>query len=266
MNKCSDVQDLLDAYIDNELSSSEAAAVQRHVESCHTCSAHLKELEELKRALREAPRPQVSLQLRERVVQGIRQEKRSPISLLLRGRPHGLIAAGLAAAALVAGVILWSGGLFKAQEPMYASILADHRRSLSSTAKTDMMTSDRQALWSWLNEHTSFLLPPSLVARIKLGLLGGRFMKMDGEEAASIQYSWKGGRVSLIAMDSHDPMPASSRKRMFKGRALFIDTYKGYNVLMWHEGGLLVCAVTALDSKEIMDMLFEDISEGPLKV
>ncbi len=61
-------------------------------------------------------------------------------------------------------------------------------------------------------------------------------------------------------------MPASSRKRMFKGRALFIDTYKGYNVFMWHEGGLLVCAVTALDSKEIMDMLFEDISEGPLKV
>lgn len=263
MKECSDIRGLLDAFVDNEMSSTEAAAVQRHVESCSSCSAHVESLLKLKAALSELPGPEASGSLREQLVQRLRGEKR-PLPVVLGGR-WGLVVAGVAAAMLVVAVSWWAGS-YRADQRMYASMLTDHQRPLSPDAATDMMTSDRQALWQWLNEHTSFFLPSSLVSRSTLALLGGRIATMGGDEVAAVQYHMGEKRVSLFAMESHAPMPTSARKSTFKGQPLFIDTHQGYNVLMWREGDLLICAVSALAHGGLMKMLFDGQPKEPLKV
>ena len=263
MKECSDIRGLLDAFVDNEMSSTEAAAVQRHVESCSSCSAHVESLLKLKATLSELPRPKASGSLREQLVQRLRGEKR-PLPVALGGR-WGLVVAGVAAAMLVVAVSWWAGS-YRADQRMYASMLANHQRPISPEAATDMMTSDRQSLWRWLNQRTSFIMPSSLLARSEMALAGGRVLSMDGEKVASIQYHMGEKRVSLFAMESHGPMPTSARKSTFKGQPLFIDTYQGYNVVMWREGDLLICAVSALAHSGLMKMLFDGQPKEPLKV
>lgn len=266
MAECQNIQRLLDAFIDNELASSEAAAVQSHIESCASCSTQLEDLLSLKRVLQEMPRPEVPPGLEHRV-QRIAEEARSTRPRAWSARRWWLLSAGAAtAAALVLLVVLGKGGLSSASKPMYASMIEDHRHLLSKSSKMDMMSDDREALWNWLRGKVSFSVPSSLVYRAELSLEGGRVIKEKGEETVSIKYKWEGQRTSLYAMKDGPPMPAGAEKIMVKGKPLYFDRYEGHNVMMWEEEGLFVCAVSTLARDKLIKMLMEVQAGRPLEV
>src|SRR5262245_10246117 len=53
---CEDVQGLLDAYVDGELSARDRAAVGGHVESCESCARDMARIRALSRRVRELGR------------------------------------------------------------------------------------------------------------------------------------------------------------------------------------------------------------------
>jgi anti-sigma factor RsiW len=264
MQECQSVQRLLDAFIDNEVCSSEAALVQQHIEDCSECASLLEDLLALKKTLRELPQDKPSPALKARVLERLDKEAKGRIPAWLGFRPWPL-AVG-AAAALIVLAVIWQGGFVKFSEPMYPLMLADHHHVLSSKAETDMMSEDPEALWKWMNERSPFPIPSSLVSRSKLSLVGGRVAKMKGEDMVSIHYMHAEKQVSLHAMKSQAPMPSSAKKMMVKGMPLFVDRYEGYNVVMWKEGGLLVCAVSDLQKDSLIDMIVEAHPGKPLEV
>ncbi len=55
---CTEVQDTLEAYLDNELDADTSASVASHVESCTTCQDEVRFAEAISGALHELPRPE----------------------------------------------------------------------------------------------------------------------------------------------------------------------------------------------------------------
>lgn len=265
MPECQNVQRLLDAFIDNELSSSEAAVVQQHLEDCSQCASLLEDLLALKEALRELPQEKAPPQLRARVLESLEKESRGRVRtrLGLRLWPLGV---GAAAAALVVLALFWRVGFLPLEKPMYSSMLADHRNTLSESAETDMMSEDPKALWRWMNERSPFPIPSSLVSKSKLSLVGGRVAKMNGDDMVSVRYVESGMDISLHAMKGQASIPSTAHKMMVKGMPLYVDSYKGYNVVLWKEGGLLVCAMSELKRDSLIDMIVETYPAKPLEV
>ncbi len=264
MEECRSVQWLMDAFIDNELLSSEAAVVQRHVESCPSCSALLEDLIAIKNSLRELPHERPSPELKTSILGRLEEEEqRRPA--FWRRRP--LLSLSLAAsAAVVALAVFWAAGALRLDEPMYSSMVADHQRVLSPASTTDMMTHDPEALWHWLNQQSSFAIPSSLVFRKSMDLIGGRITTMDGDKVVSIRYRQDNRNASFHIMERHTSMPSSAKKKMVKGMFLFVDKYRGYNIVMWKEGGFLVCAVSDLQQASLFEMIVESSPERGLEV
>jgi anti-sigma factor RsiW len=264
MQDCQNVEWLLDAYIDNELLSSEVAAVQKHLESCSKCSAHLNDLLALKEGLRELSKERSSPHLRARILGQFESEKRGRLAAWvgLRWRP---LAVGALATLVVLAAFL-GPQLLLPDQPMYSSILLDHSHQLSPDEPTDMMSKDPEALWRWLNRRASFKVPPSLVSRSKFDLVGGRVMKKNNEEVVSIRYEVSDTKATFHVMESQVEMPASAQKQMVEGIPIFIDRYRGYNIVMWEEGGLLVCAVSALNEDSLLAMIIDAHPDKPMEI
>ena len=62
-SQCETFLQLLDAYVDNELDSSEKEQVQSHVQACDECKAQVKQIETLKVSLSTLPRRQMKRDL-----------------------------------------------------------------------------------------------------------------------------------------------------------------------------------------------------------
>lgn len=264
MQDCKSVQRLFDAYIDNELLSSEVATVQGHLEACTNCSALLDELLALKEGLGSLPREKAPPHLKARILKQLEEERkgRPALGRGLRWRP---LAVGALAAAVLLVAFLGHKLIFP-YEPMYSTILMDHYHQLSPAAKTDMMSKDPGALWTWLNQHAPFHVPSSLVMRKKLTLVGGRVAKMNGEEIVSIRYEASDEKATFHVMERQVRMPSSAKKEMVEGTPIFIDSYRGYNIVMWKEGGLQICAVSALSKDSLVAMVIDAHPLKPMKI
>lgn len=265
MQECEDIQRLLDAFVDDELLSSEVAAVQRHLDSCPTCARLLEDLLSLKQRLRELPGDEPPAHLRARVLERLEAEGGEPRTFL-KGRLGWSLSLGAAAAALVVVAVVWGGKALGPKEPMYSSLVTDHRHKLSPSEPGDMMSKDPKALAKWLNGHASFSIPETLVARQKFHLMGGRVTKMDGKEMVSIRYEVSKKPTSLHVMGGDAPMPPTAKKEMVKGMPLYVDRHRGYNIVMWKEGGLLVCAVSALRKDSLLEMIADSQPGKPLEI
>ena len=265
MRECEDTQILLDAFVDDELLSSEVATVQRHLDSCPTCAGLLEDLLVMKQGLKELPRDELPAHLKARVLERLEGEGREPKSLF-KGRFGWSLGLGAAAAALVVVAVVWGGKALGPKEPMYSSLVTDHQHKLSPTASSDMMSKDPKALANWLNGHASFSIPETLVARQKFELMGGRVTKMNGEEMVSIRYEVSKESTTLHVMGASYPMPRTAKKEMVKGMPLYVDRHGGYNIVMWKEGGLLVCAVSALRKDSLLEMIADTQPGKPLEI
>jgi anti-sigma factor RsiW len=110
LDRCSDVLDRLEAWVDGDLDVAEAAEVTEHVGRCHSCRAAKREAEELVGALRSLPEYEIP----DRVLRGVRARTASrPLSRLqdaLRGslfRPVPALAAAAAVVLMVVVLLPW---------------------------------------------------------------------------------------------------------------------------------------------------------------
>ena len=111
---CETVADELERLVDGGLSPPEAAAMERHVESCATCQAELQLAEEIRRELRALPHMEAPAAVIEGVKATVRREQsaatRPPARhgrwTNLRPSPVWALAAALLLAAVLAPLVL----------------------------------------------------------------------------------------------------------------------------------------------------------------
>jgi hypothetical protein len=73
--ECETVQPELSAYVDGELAPEERGLVDRHLEGCAACRAEVELLRLVMRSLRQAPRPEPSEVMRQRLLAQVTVER-----------------------------------------------------------------------------------------------------------------------------------------------------------------------------------------------
>ena len=101
-DRCAQVLELLEAWIDGDLDEAEAAAVNAHVDQCESCRAEQQLAEAVVVELRALP----EFDLPERVLQAVREKTRPTLAQRLRSFFDDLVSRPVPALAAVAAVVL----------------------------------------------------------------------------------------------------------------------------------------------------------------
>jgi len=172
----------------------------------------------------------VRLMVREQTLQ---KPKRAP-------RPWRWLAAGVAFALVVALATVMV--FLPPREPSLAQkIVAGHVRALMADHLTDMVWTDYRTVSPWFVERLGFAPPVEDLAGEGFPLAGCRLDYVDGRRVAALVYQRRLHYITLFVWPSTDP----KSEKVLPGRK------KGYNLLVWNQGGLTFWAVSDLANGEM---------------
>jgi anti-sigma factor RsiW len=100
--RCTEVLERLDAWIDGDMGETEAAAIQAHIDGCESCQRERRLAEEVLAELRAMPRFEVP----ERVLRAVAKETRPGVMERIRSFFEGAVHRPLPAVAMVVVVVL----------------------------------------------------------------------------------------------------------------------------------------------------------------
>jgi len=143
-------ENLLEAWLDDELDAPERAAVERHIEGCPACAAACARLRAQKARIKaEAPYRRAPASLRESIRGALRQAD-APVSET-RWRAIAIAASLLLAVSAGWNVLQLRPRAEEARTAaaLAGSVLDDHLRSLAAASLVDVPSSDRHTVKPW---------------------------------------------------------------------------------------------------------------------
>ena len=160
---CGEVKDIIQLYMDSELEARDTFAVQRHLESCSSCSSLLNAFAQQDRALRQAARAEAgdNLALRESVLARIREQ--SPDTARGWRSPATLRRVAALSALAITATLLVLFGQTPAPDEVYAAVAADHFAHCTLD-KLDNAIKDRDTLNRLVAEYGKMGATPDLSA------------------------------------------------------------------------------------------------------
>lgn len=188
----------LNAFIDGELSATDARDIQQHLEACHRCALRVVTATQLKAATartgeRFVPSPEalarLTAQLRPQASDQLRQTARViPLRPALF-RPIAVWSAFAAAILLVVSLIGWRQ--VRQSNALAAELLDQHLATLSSGSTPQVISTDRHTVKPWFQGRLPFsfnlpepdALPPDTMLR------GANLVYLEGQPAALLIFS-----------------------------------------------------------------------------
>ena len=199
---CRAMRDRVQAYADDELGVEGAIEVEAHLAGCSPC----RDAFESQRAFRHMvgalyPR-QVSPDLERRIAAGLR----SP------ARRWPLLASGIAAAVLVAGLVgLLTRGSEAALPSEVRAALDVHRTAEHGSAPLGIASHDAGEINRWLRREVPFFADLPSAETSGFALHGAGTVELAGTRAAYVLYDGTSGPVSLFVLPRH-AWPAMGRQ------------------------------------------------------
>jgi anti-sigma factor RsiW len=249
----SQVLELLPAYLDRELSASEALALERHLADCTSCRAERDRQQAVIDLIRASD-------LRRQAPDDLMREIRAALPMPAQPRPEprrprpafGLrpgrgIAAWLPAGATAFGMLaLASAATLYLTLPSPAQRLAgelvdSHVRSLQMDHAIDVVSSDRHTVKPWFNGKIDFAPPVIDLAAQGYPLVGGRLDYLNGRTVAVLVYRYRLHPVDLYVW----PADAAG------GMAPDDSGLKGYRLAHWRAAGMNWWAITDAGQVEL---------------
>jgi anti-sigma factor RsiW len=241
---CGDMRLLMQADLDGELSSAEAARVAAHLESCAPCAAAQTQLAALSSALRAgAPRYSAPDQLRQSIgarMPGVKEAAVARPAAAWRrawGRQGAAFGGGFALAACLALALLWRappGGLADA-------VVADHIRALQPGHLMDVISTDRHTVKPWFDGRLDFAPPVKDLQEAGFPLAGGRLDYFEDHPVAALIYRSRQHVIELFIWRGAGGTGAGRRN--------------GYNYVRWTQDGMACWAVSDLNAAELNDFV-----------
>jgi anti-sigma factor RsiW len=263
------------AYFDGELDAVAATEIERHAEYCAECREQLRELEQLRAALRrDLPYRSTPPALRARILGALAQEHAASAQAEQGaprqvGIPPGNRSRwGRTARARAPGRAFWWGALagvggsaaaaalaFVLLAPPLASMVLDemvdaHVRALKLGRSIEVVSTDRHTVKPWFAGHAD--VSPAVVDFEAQGyrLVGGRSDNVDHQRSAVTVYHHGPHVIDVYFwVAARRPMPTTTMRN-------------GYHVACWQVRDLAYCAVsdTAWDELLGLTRLLQDAS------
>jgi anti-sigma factor RsiW len=246
------------AYFDGELDALSAADIERHNEVCAGCRSLLKELAQVRTALRQDRRyVTASPALRARIQRTLDDESTlkgvRPIGaqrVKWRSQPFWRGAfTGVGGAAIAAGIAFFLIAL-PGGNPVSDDLVSAHVRSLMPDHLIDVVSTDKHTVKPWFAGHTDVSPVVADFAPQGYRLIGGRADYFDHQRVATVVYLHGLHVINVFswAADGRG-VPTNS-------------TREGYHLAFWKTGDLVYCAVsdTAWDELLGLTRLLQDLS------
>jgi anti-sigma factor RsiW len=224
---CDEAKEMLDRYVDAELTTGEASDFERHLKDCGPCTAEALSRMKLKQMTRSAAmryRPPA--------------EFRTKMDKLARGgqkptwrhRWMPSLALGTAALILLAAcfVFLWQRS---ERERAFAELADLHVSALASANPVDVVSTDSHTVKPWFAGRIPFSFNLPELQNTGFTLAGGRVAYVHRTPAAQLLYGLRKHQISVfIFQDQPGAMPISVGGLSASRLAMQMET--------WSEGGL----------------------------
>ena len=224
---CAEAELLLNAYVDNELTLAECAAVQTHVDQCTVCLNRRELLTHLKNEIAASnlsytPPDSLARKLRHR-------------------RPWTIpVYVGAAAALLAVAFVI---PVRQHTPDLQAEVLQDHSRSLLPNHLIDAPSSDRHTVKPWFQGKADVApLVPDLGSE-GFTLTGGRLDIVAGHRVPAIVYARGKHLINVFELPStqSDSKPQTSQ----------VD---GFNIVHWTTSGIDYWAVSDVNPADLQHL------------
>jgi len=241
--RCASARPLLELHLDGELSASESADIQEHIENCAACDGLYRRLEHLQSDIRmHVTRHTVPAQLQQRIQAALREAAES------EPQPRRMHWNWLAVAASILLVIsmAWNIASFRSRDSAARDILAEevlssHLRSLIGTHLLDVPSSDQHTVKPWFNGKLSFSPDVRDFSSQGFRLVGGRIEYLGERPVAALVYQRRQHFINLFTW----PSPSAYQSAYSESKR------SGYNIVSWTKEGMTCWAVSDLQTGEL---------------
>ena len=242
---CDQCRELLDAYVDGELPTGEAAAVRGHIASCPECTRELEMLDATSRRIGETL---VKYQAPDVLKARIRIALAQPDPLATEAQPAKPVATrrlalGGVGIAIASSILTFA--ILRNVSPdrsLTDEIVSSHIRALMPGHLTDVASTNQHNVKPWFNGRVDLSPPVPSLDSAGFPLIGGRLDYVNGRAVPVVVY---GRRQHLI--DVYTWPDARERRETEMSES----ARNGYNVIAWHVGGLSLEAVSDLNRPEL---------------
>jgi len=185
----------LDAYVDGELTSLDAASMAKHLRDCPACSGDALQQVQMKRAVAVAgKRYQPNAMLREKVQRSISSGRRREGSWVWR------IVALPAALVLVLSLAV---GIYVDREKthrqrLYSELTDLHVATLASANPVDVLSTDRHTVKPWFQGKIPFSFNLPELQGTEFTLVGGRVTYLNQVPGAHLIYGLRKHEISVF--------------------------------------------------------------------
>jgi anti-sigma factor RsiW len=240
--RCDEMRLLVQADVDGELTSAEAARVAAHLEHCAACSTTQADLLALSSRMRaEATRYPASealkVAIRAKIASQEPQMRRTGPRFSAFGRVPAFGSGFALAACLMLFIILPP-----AHDPADA-VVAAHIRALLPGHLTDVTSTDQHTVKPWFDGRLPFAPPVKDLKSVGFPLVGGRLDYLDGHTAAALVYRHDAHEINLFVWPDRDA----------SDRAASSGSVDGYNFERWTDKGMVFWAVSDLNGRDLAD-------------
>jgi len=263
---CSEVREVLPAFLDNELDAALSIELQRHLERCPDCAREVEIERMIVRRLAgklETQGPEVPFdkpQLARRLARGP-----VPRNTKRRWSRPALLKAAVAAVILV-GAALWAtlnSRTSRPASPGFSQVLVtDFEHFLHEGQALGLSSSDRPAVMGWLRNRTGLNMSLPLAIDSKCRLLGARKCTIEGQTAAFVMYDMDGVLTSLVAVASGNFDLGGMSRVDRDERICWVDRLQGHAVVACRRGNLLYAAVSKLNEEELLHFILGVTNES----
>ena len=247
---CDEAEILLHALIDGELDAGHAREVEDHIANCAACAAALRDYREMSKAVAGADlRYKAPPELRRRIEASLPRAQAAPNRRsVLRGFAMGSAVSAIAATGLVA-IVLRNDD----QSRITSEIVSAHLRSLQAGHLTDVVSTDQHTVKPWFNGRLDVAPPVIDLTALGFTLIGGRLDYIDARPVGAIVYRRRLHVINLFVAQTANT----------ETRAPRTETFQGFNVRSWSEGGLNYWAVSDIAADELAE--FSEKFQGAME-
>jgi anti-sigma factor RsiW len=236
---CDEAEILLHALMDGELDAGHAREVEEHLAGCVRCTAQLAAYRQMSKSMAGADLSYTApLALRRRIEATLPQRRVPNRRAVLRGFAMGSAVSAIAATGLVA-IVLRSDD----EARIKSEIVSAHLRSLQAGHLTDVLSTDQHTVKPWFNGKLDVSPPVIDLTAQGFTLIGGRLDYVDARAIGAIVYRRRLHVINLFVAQT-----ANSERSAAK-----TESFQGFNIRRWSEGGLNYWAVSDLAGDELAE-------------
>ena len=240
---CESVRIVLSPYLDGELDAEERKAFERHIEACKDCRAALDEARAMSRALRaDVPHERAPSGLAARIQAGLAGADSRVAARRWYGRMPALAAASVALFLLGGVTARWvippATETGVVQDAAARDAVAAHVRALVSERTIDVASSDQHTVKPWFDGRVELAPPVEDLTGEGFRLIGGRVDFVGGRRVAALVYRHRQHVLTLF-------VTAAAAEGAGQ------ETWQGYNLVRWSQGGMRFLAVSDLERGEL---------------